>query len=63
MKTIVIVPAYNEEKSIENVVKEIQKLEICDVNCKRSRSKRCKFSKQFRNRWSCTNRIQICFRK
>lgn len=31
MKTIVIVPAYNEEKSIENVVKEIQKLEICDV--------------------------------
>lgn len=31
MKAIVIVPAYNEEKSIENVVKEIQKLEICDV--------------------------------
>lgn len=31
MKTIVIVPAFNEEKSIENVVKEIQKLQICDV--------------------------------
>ena len=31
MKCLAIVPAYNEEKSIYKVVKEIKKLNVCDV--------------------------------